>query len=246
MMSQSNTLINQFNKKLFIVLLVLFSLPQLVHAKKPDFPAPPKAAVEWVGQNVQVNGIKQAIRAFHTDESIEDVVSFYRKEWKRPIEKDKPGYIESIAGYPWYVISRIEDGYLMTVQVQVKKNDPNGSWGYLSMSVLPGNTDKTPEFAKTIPKIPGSIVMNELKSDDPGKKATTVIMSNTHSVRNNADFYRGHYLNKGWTMETDKRLGSEEAHSLVFKTRRNRVTIMLLEDKEYTRVVVNSVKNSVF
>ena len=77
MMSQSNTLINQFNKKLFIVLLVLFSLPQLVHAKKPDFPAPPKAAVEWVGQNVQVNGIKQAIRAFHTDESIEDVVGFY-------------------------------------------------------------------------------------------------------------------------------------------------------------------------
>ncbi len=73
-----------------------------------------------------------------------------------------------------------------------------------------------------------------------------MIMSNTHSVRNNADFYRGHYLNKGWTMETDKRLGSEEAHSLVFKTRRNRVTIMLLEDKEYTRVVVNSVKNSVF
>ena len=47
-------------------------------------------------------------------------------------------------------------------------------------------------------------------------------------------------------METDKRLGNQEAHSLVFKTKRNRVTIMLLEDKDYTRVVVNSVKNSIF
>ena len=134
----------------------------------------------------------------------------------------------------------------MTVQVQVKKNDPDGSWGYLSMSVLPGTTNKEPEFAKTIPKIPGSIVMNEMKSDDPGKKATTVVLTNTHSVRNNADFYRAHYQNQGWTMETDKRLGNQEAHSLVFKTKRNRVTIMLLEDKDYTRVVVNSVKNSIF
>lgn len=242
-MSQSHYIIKSFIRVAFFALLLS---SQYVFAKKPDFPPPPNAAVEWVGQNVQVNGIKQSIRAFHTDESIEDVVRFYRKEWKRPVEKDKPGFMESIDAYPWYVISRIEDGYLMTVQVQVKKNDPDGSWGYLSMSVLPASSNKSPEFAKTIPKIPGSIVMNELKSDDPGKKATTVIITNTHSVRNNADFYRAHYLNQGWTMETDKRLGNQEAHSLVFKTRRNRVTIMLLEDKEYTRVVVNSVKNSVF
>ena len=236
----------QLNNLLFSVLFILLLVPQVVSAGKPDFPPPPKASVEWVGQNIEVNGIKQSIRAFHTNQSIEDVVKFYRKEWKRPIEKGKPGFMESIDAYPWYIISRIEDGYLMTVQVQVMETDESSSWGYLSMSRLPNTSAEEPQIAKTIPKIPGSIVMQELKSDDPGKKANTVIISNTHSVRNNADFYRGHYLNKGWTMETDKRLGNEEAHSLVFKTRRNRVTIMLLEDKEYTRVVVNSVKNSVF
>jgi len=242
-----NTHINTlFNTLLVTFVLSSLALPETAHAKKPEFPAPPNAAIEWVGQNIMVNGISQSIRAFHTDESIEDVVGFYRKEWKKPVEKDKPGYIESIDGYPWYVISRIEEGYIMTVQVQVQKNDPDACWGYLSLSRLPKTTKETPQFAKTIPKIPGSIVMNELKSDDPGKKATTVIMSNTHSVRNNADFYRSHYLNNGWSVETDKRLGNEEAHSLVFKTRQNRVTIMLLEDKNYTRVVVNSVKNSIF
>ena len=46
--------------------------------------------------------------------------------------------------------------------------------------------------------------------------------------------------------ETDRAMGHDEAHSLVFKNRRNRVTIMVLKDKHYTRVVVNSVESSIF
>lgn len=215
-------------------------------AGKPDFPAPPKASVEWVGKNVDVNGIKSAIRAFHSKQSIEKVVHFYRKEWARPPEKDLPGYMENIDAAPWYIISRIEDGYLLTVQVQVKENDQSGSWGYLSMSPLPKKSRKEPQLGKSVPKIPGSFVMNEMLSDDPGKAASTVLLSNQHSVRNNADFYRGHYQGKGWSTETDQSLGYDEGHSLVFKNRRNRVTIMMLKDKFFTRIVVNSVKHSMF
>lgn len=234
-------------KILLLASLLFFVLSsQLAFARTPDFPPPPDAAVEWVGQDIEVNGIKSSIRAFHTKESIEDVVEFYRNEWKRPVEKDKPGFMETIDAAPWYIISRIEDGYLLTVQVQVNKNDTSSSWGYLSISPLPNTKAKAPELGKTVPKIPGSIVMSEMKSDDPGKKATTLLISNTHSVRNNADFYRGHYQSKGWTKETDQNLGRDEGHSLVFKNRRNRVTIMLLKDKDYTRIVVNSVRNSVF
>jgi len=233
------------NKSVVAALLLIFSPLQLAFAGPPDFPAPPGASVEWVGQNVEVNGIKSAIRAFHSKKSIEDVVEFYRREWKRPVEKDKPGFIESIDAAPWYIISRIEDDFLLTVQVQVNKNDQAASWGYLSTSPLPSTNSKAPKLGKTVPKIPGSFVMQEMKSDDPGKKASTLIISNTHSVRNNADFYRQHYQGKGWTTETDRNLGKNEGHSLVFKSRRNRVTIMLLKDKDYTRVVVNSVKNSV-
>jgi len=78
------------------------------------------------------------------------------------------------------------------------------------------------------------------------KKATTLIISNNHSVGSNAAFYRNHYQGQGWTVETDRKLGADDAHSLVFKSRRNRVTIMILNDKNATRVVVNSVKNSIF
>ena len=230
---------------LFASLLLCFSISPLVLAGAPDFPPPPGAAVEWVGKDLEVNGIKSAIRAFHSKKSIEDIVRFYRSEWKKPVEKDKPGFMETIDAAPWYIISRVEDGYLLTVQVQVQANDQSASWGYLSISPLPGAKDKVKQFGVGVPKIPGSYVINEMKSDDPGKEATTVIISNTNSVNGNAAFYRQHYQGKGWTTETDRKLGSREAHSLVFKNRRSRVTIMVLEDKNFTRVVINSVENSV-
>lgn len=230
---------------LFASVLLSFLSSPLLFAGAPDFPPPPGAAVEWVGKDLEVNGIKSAIRAFHSKKPIEDIVKFYRSEWKKPVEKDKPGFMETIDAAPWYIISRVEDGYLLTVQVQVQENDQSASWGYLSMSPLPGARDKVKQFGASVPKIPGSYVINEMKSDDPGKEATTVIISNTNSVNGNAAFYRQHYQGKGWTTETDRKLGSREAHSLVFKNRRSRVTIMLLEDKNFTRIVINAVKNSV-
>lgn len=231
---------------IIVILAFLFSFSASVTAGPPDFPAPPGASVEWVGQNVQVNGINSAIRAFHSKKSIEDVIKFYRREWQRPAEKDIPGYMESIDAYPWYIISRIEDGYMLSAQVQVKENDKSGSWGYLSLSPLPKDSSKATQLGASVPKIAGSYVLNEMKSEDPGKRANTVVISNKHSVISNADYYRQHYQSKGWTTETDRHLGRNEGHSLVFKNRRSRVTIMVLKDKNYTRVVVNSVKNSVF
>ena len=226
--------------------LIFLLIPQSVFAGKPKFPAPPNASIEQVATNLNVNGITSDIRAFHSNDSIEKVVRFYRKEWKRPIKKGMPGFVETIDAAPWYIISRVEDDYLMTVQVQVQANNKSASWGYLSLSPLPNPDAKLPEFGKSTPKIPGSIVMNELQHDDPGKKAITTVLSNTHSVKNNADYYRNFYIGKGWNLETDQKLGHDEGHSLVFKTRRNRVTIMVLKDNAYTRVVVNSVKNSLF
>ena len=227
------------------IFLSAFLAPTLVVAAAPDFPPPPQAMVEWVGKNMVVNGIKSAVRSFHTNKSIEKVVEFYRKEWKRPVAKGLPGFVETIDSAPWYIISRIEDGYLLTVQVQVKKNDESGSWGYLSMSPLPGKNSIS-EIGKGTPKMSGSNVLSEVKSKDPGKKATTLIISNDHSVSSNVAFYRNHYQAKGWTAETDRDLSQGKSHTLVFKTRRNRITMMFMKDKNSTKIVINSVTHSLF
>ncbi len=230
-----------------LLLLTLWLNSVFALGGPPDFPPPPDAHVEWVGNNIEVNGIKSSIRSFHTRKSIERVVEFYRKEWQRPVEKGKPGFMETIDAAPWYIISRIEDGYLMTVQVQVKQNDQSGSWGYLSTSPLtkasPSDVEK---IGKNLPKMRGSHVLTETRSNDPGKKARTAIITNTYSVPSNVSFYRNHFRGKGWTLETDKALGNNEVHALVYKTKRNRVTMMFMKDQDYTRIVLNSVTNSIF
>lgn len=218
-----------------------------IHAGAPDFPPPPQASVEWVGQNIEINGIKSAVRAFHSKKSIEEVVGFYRKEWRNPVGKDMPGYMETIEAAPWYIISRAEDGYLLTVQVQVNERAGKGSWGYLSLGRLPDMHNFDYEQGKGIPKMRDSHVLNESISKDPGKKAKTLIISNNHTLQNNVAFYRSHYEGLGWTSETDMDLGGAgKMHSLVFKTKRNRITMIFIKDNDKTRIVINSVTNSIF
>ena len=123
-------------KNIVICIIINLVLPGVVIAL-PDFPAPPDANVEWVSRNMEVNGIRSDIRSFNTLKSLNNVINFYSKEWDDPVEKGMPGYlIEAHAMSPWTVISRIEDGYLMTVQTM--ESDRGGAWGYLAMSPLPG------------------------------------------------------------------------------------------------------------
>jgi hypothetical protein len=226
-------------------LTAILLLPFSVSAKAPKFPSPPDASVEWVSKNLTMNGIKNSIRAFHSNKTIEKVVEFYRKEWENPPRGGKLGYTETIVGSPWYILTRVEDGYLMTVMVQVQENNKKRSWGYLSTSPLPKNPKKPlPALGGDTAKMTGSDVMNEMKTNDPGKKATTMIISNEHSIHRNAMFYRKHYEGMGWTKESDHDAG--DVKTLVYKTRKKRTTIVLQRDGSGSKIIVNSVKNTMF
>ena len=209
---------------------------------KPDFPTPKDAQVQWVGRNIEVNGIRSDIRAFHTKKSPEKVADFYREEWKEPVAKGMPGFTETDAMNPWHLITRLEDGYLMTVQYQ--EQDRGGTWGYLAMSPLPTKESWT-EPGKGFPKMPDSTIVNENVSNDPGIKGRTLLISNRYSISSNVEFYRSHYQSLGWTVETDKELAPGKMHSLVFKSRRNRITMMFIGENNETRIVINSVEHSI-
>ena len=157
--------------------------------------------------------------------------------------KDLPGFTETDAMAPWHLITRIEDGYLMTAQFQ--QADQGGSWGYLAISPLPDKDAKAPEKGKGFPFMPRSQVLSEMKTDDPGQKARTMVASNDHSVNSNIAFYRNHFLSQGWTMETDRNLTPGRLHSLVFKSNRKRITIMFIGDENQTQLVINEVTHSI-
>lgn len=236
-----STLIHRLAHAFLLTLGVSIILTHSLQAK-PEFPPPKDAQVQWVGRNIEVNGIRSDIRSFHTKKSPEKVAEFYRQEWEEPVAKGMPGFTETDAMVPWHLITRLEDGYLMTVQFQ--EQDRGGTWGYLAMSPLP-TKEPGVQPGQDFPKMPDSTVVNETRSDDPGKKGRTMLIANKYSISSNVQFYRSHYTNQGYTVETDKELTPGKMHSLVFKTRRNRITMMFIGENNETRIVVNSVEHSI-
>ena len=111
-------------------------------AKPPDFPAPPKSSVASVAQDMNLHGRITSIRMFTTRDEVEEVLDFYKEIWSEPVSRKGPNYAqEDRAMAPWRLITRVEDGYAMTVQVQA--GDP-GSWGYLAISALPEGGEPAP------------------------------------------------------------------------------------------------------
>ena len=218
----------------------------------PDFPAPKGATVELVGDNMVLNGIASHIRAFYSKKSMEKVSEFYRQEWQQEVSGGErgeklPGYIETDAMVPWRLFTRIEDDYLMTAQFQ--ESDGKGVWGYLAISQLPTRgTKQNPVITipRDIPTMGDSRIISELVNKDPGKKARTMIIYNTHSVGSNINFYRSHYLNRGFSIDNDTSLSQGAMHSLVFKSSRKRINIMIIGSHNDTRIVINAVTNTIF
>jgi len=225
-----------FNR-LLIALLVLACQAALAKGP-PDFPPPPEASVEWVGKDMSMNGLPLQTRAFVTRDAPDKVARFYRKKWKHG-ENGQQGYVETSAMAPWQLITRVEDGYLMTVQFQ--KTDFGGTWGYLAMSPLPDPKADKPVLARGIPSIPGSQVLSDVGSRDVGQSGHTVLLTNKHNLSSNVSFYRHHYGNAGWQSEDDRVVAAGHTHLLGFKKWRQSVKIIITGAKDGSRVVVNSV-----
>ena len=92
---------------------VLLSLPA---AAGEDFPAPPRAQVEWVSSNMVYNNRTMQVRTFKSRLPAERVLQYYRNLWQDGF-KGRPGYTETDTMPPWHIISRITKDYLLTVQV---------------------------------------------------------------------------------------------------------------------------------
>jgi len=146
---------------------------------RPRLPAPPDTTVESVGENMTVNGIPMDIREFVSEQGSGVVLDFYRNFWPRGTLA-QPGFTETDALPPWRILTRVDDGFLMTVQVT---DDPGGgSRGYLAISRLL-NPDHEPRIGAGFPVMQGSVVYNDVVSNDPGKAGRTAIDEHLPAIR---------------------------------------------------------------
>ena len=232
-----NILYSQYSKPAIVcTLLLMFSFA--VEAT-PKFPAPPDSTVGKLSEAMVVNGIPMHIRQFNSKNSVNEVLNFYRNYWPRGTEK-KPGYTETDILTPWKIITRVEEGYLMTVQVT--ENGDRGSRGLLGMSKLPDLDQDLPKLGESFPKLRGSTVFNDIESKDIGKKGRTIQLSNTYSVESNANFYRDYFTNKGWVVDMDKSLSTGKSYAQRFSNGSRNVIITINKSKNGSVIVAQSEK----
>ncbi|MEM7468740.1 MAG: hypothetical protein AAF387_17875 [Pseudomonadota bacterium] len=225
--------------RMVVTLLAMSASAPLTFARPPDFPPPPKSSVSTVGNNMVINGRTTAVRMFVTQQEVQEVIEFYQDTWSDPVDEGDIGYtLEDQAMLPWLLVTRVEDGHAMTVQVQPGQ-DGVGSWGYLADSLLPrGGEPVAGEPAP--PSIGGSEVLSNITHEDPGQLGQTAVMRNEFSVSRNVSFYREQYSD--WRVDMDQALVEGHLHALRFTRGRQHVVITVNGSEEGAEVVINRVK----
>jgi hypothetical protein len=203
-------------------------------AGPPRFPPPPKSHVGLLGEDMVFNGIPMEMRQFTTSLSVEEVERFYGELWPRGTE-ERPGYVITDAMAPWKIISRVENGYLMTVQVT---GDGAGSRGFLAISRMP-DPDAEVELGEGFPLMRGTKPLNDVRTRDIGKDGRTMAFVNDHTTEANAGFYRTWFTSRGWTVDMD-RAPADGAYVLSFRDGSRSVNIVINDRAGRTYIVAQT------
>lgn len=201
--------------------LLLAALSAASYAGPPKLPAPPKSSIGLLGEESVLNGIPMQMRQFQSELTVPQVIQYYMEHWPEGSEAE-PGRVTTDAMKPWTIVTRSENGYLMTVQV---KPSGKGSTGFLATSKLP-DPDEEPELGKGFPVMHGTTALNDFQTRDPGKDGRTMAFLNDRSADANRDYYRNWYQARGWTMDMDKAPG-QGAYVLSFRSGDKGVNIVI-------------------
>lgn len=216
-----------------------FTAASLSASEWPTIEAPPGASVQWVGDDIVLNGVPMQIKAFSSGAVPEQVLAFYRGLWgggPRPPVENRVG--------EWSVIGRQVSDFYMTVQV--KSGAETGSEGFMGVSRLP-QLRETPERDSDFPRLGGTQVISDMKSRDIGKKAHTLIMQNGYSVQSNVQFYESAMPARGWkqtqSKEVDSGTAGRDGGFVLFFNRRKEACHIVVNRSSAgdTLVVVNMV-----
>lgn len=228
-------------KQFGVILGLCVLVPGTALARTPEFPLPDDMRISNLGDSMRVNGNDVNVRLFSSEDSAQAILDFYREEWGTGASHD-PGFTQTNLQEPWTMISRIEDNYLMTVQVQ--PTSTGGSKGILGLSRLPERT-RTPRLGEGFPTMGDSQILNEVASKDLGQSGRTMLLGNKHDIGTNVAFYRNRYRDDGWAFDIDRTVGGI-MHVMAVRKGRQRVNMVITEvSKGGSQIVVNEVTHDI-
>jgi len=156
----------------------------------PELPLPPHAKVDWVGQDMKVNGIPMRVMHFASTASRSEIVAYYTAHWS----EGYPGKPSVQPAGRATIVGQGHGPYFMTVKVVDRPHD--ASEGYVSVSQIVGN--KVERSAGGLPLMPGALVLNVVESNDPGKHSREVVVAQDASVDSAQHFYQAALEGADW------------------------------------------------
>jgi hypothetical protein len=175
-----------------MTLVAVLSTPARVLAAPawPALPMPPKSDVQWVAQDMRVNGAPTRVLQFQSRASREEVVEYYRAHWTNGY--DLPVSIHTHGDAT--VVGQKHGPYVMTVKIE--NSDGGKSHGLLSVAQLVGSTfDRSPG---QLALMPGARVVSVVESHDPGKHSRQVTILTSQMPASVSRFYESSLGRAGW------------------------------------------------
>lgn len=200
----------------------------------PEFPTPHVGQLQWVAENMRMNGVPMQIKELTTDQTPQQVLAFYKQRWSQ----SPPYYHEyEVSGMP--AIATLRSGCFYTVQVM---SFGRGAKALLGVSTKPeGGQFKTP--GNGFPNMAGSKVLNDVDHYDAGKTGRTILLVNNYSPDANLNFYRRTLADDGWSAVIDRPVEGSKgiSHVLVMKRGYHEANVTISPGKAGTSVLATFV-----
>jgi hypothetical protein len=165
----------------------------------PLLPDPPKSTVQWVGDDMRINGIPTRIAKFSSPAGKAEVMAFYVAHWGRNNPKDPVNHVAVKDTGQDTTVGRPHGPFYMLVRVRDANQDGKlGSEGTISVSQLGGNT---PKFDTSgVPAPDGASPVSVVEAADFGKRNKQVLFLSRASVANARRHYELSLPRQGWTL----------------------------------------------
>ena len=198
-----------------------------------SLPTPQGAEVLTISDQSLINGVPAAMATFSSTSSVESVFDFYRTTWPPDEEEGDPGSVES-AYSGWRMISRLDDGYNIVVQLHDGQSAAEGfiSVMALGQSVQPRDTGPFSSLEK----------LSRHQSTDGKDTSIMSVYASPQSVSETHLLYRDRLLEQGWLLMADTKAQSSQV--MVFSRDQSRLEVSVVESRDYgSMVVVNEVRS---
>jgi hypothetical protein len=212
----------------------------------PEFPDPPKSKVEWVSNDMRVNGLPMKVLAFESQVSKAEVMSYYQALWDKydpslgvPIQAKARYAIVSSVG-PDTVVGKVHGPYYMSVKI--KDTSFSTSKGTMTTSLIVG---VTPEVnPKGVPAPSNAKPISVVESADFGKQSKQVLFVSQNSIGSIRSFYEQSLPRDGWSLLDShgdgRKIDGMSGYILTYVRKQQQLDLIIGNDAKKNATVINA------